>query len=135
MPPHNLIYKLLKNELKVLKNYLNENLEKEYIQRSINLVNAPILFVFKKNGGFRLYVNYRGLNKITIKNRHPFFLIRKILDRFNGAAVYTKLDLKDIYYRIRIREEDEWKTIFRIRYSHFEYKMILFGLINVSAIF
>jgi hypothetical protein len=82
-----------------------------------------------------LYVNYRDFNKITVKNRYPFLLIGEILDRLNGAAVYTKLDFKDIYYRIRIRKKDEWKTIFRIRYGHFEYKMILFGFINVPAIF
>jgi hypothetical protein len=80
-------------------------------------------------------VNYRGLNKITVKNRHSFLLVGEILDRFSGAAVYTKLDLKDIYYRIRIRKGDEWKTIFRIKYGYFEYKMILFGLINVPVIF
>jgi hypothetical protein len=61
--------------------------------------------------------------------------VRETLDRFNGAAVYTKFDFKDIYYRIRIREEDEWKTAFRIKYDHFEYKMILFSFINVSVTF
>jgi hypothetical protein len=105
--PHNSIYKLSKNELKILKNYLNENLEREYIQRSISPVGAPILFVFKKNGEFRLYVNYRDFNKITIKNRHPFFLMGKILNRLSGAAVYTKFDLKNTYYRIYIRKENE----------------------------
>jgi hypothetical protein len=107
MPPYNFIYKLLENELKILRNYLNENLERRYIQRSINSTGAPILFVFKKNEGFRLYVNYKDLNKITIKNRHSLLLMGEILDRFNGAAVYTKFDLKDIYYRIRIRKGDE----------------------------
>jgi hypothetical protein len=62
--PHNSIYKLSENELKILKNYLNENLEREYIQYFINLTGAPILFVFKKDGELRLYVNYRSLNKI-----------------------------------------------------------------------
>jgi hypothetical protein len=80
-------------------------------------------------------VNYKNLNKITIKNRHLFFLVGEILNRFNGVAVYTKFDLKDAYYKIRIREGDEWKTAFRIRYGHFEYKMMLFDLINVSVIF
>jgi hypothetical protein len=93
--------------LKILKNYLNKNLEREYIQRSINSINAPILFVFKKNRGLRLYMNYRDFNKITIKNRHSFFLMEEILNRFNGAAVYTKFDLKNIYYKIRIRKRDE----------------------------
>jgi hypothetical protein len=98
-------------------------------------MGAPILFVFKKNEGFRLYVNYRDLNKITVKNRYSFFLMKKILNRFNGVAIYTKLDLKNIYYRIRIRKGDEWKTAFKIRYSHFEYKIMLFSFINVPAIF
>jgi hypothetical protein len=107
MPPHSSIYKFSENELKILKDYLNENLEKEYIQRSINLADAPILFVFKKNREFRLYVDYRDLNKITIKNRYSFLLMGEILDRFNGAAVYTKFDFKNIYYKIRIRKENE----------------------------
>jgi hypothetical protein len=105
--PYSLIYKLLENELKILKDYLDENFERGYIQRFINSVGALILFVFKKDGGFHLCVDYRGLNKITVKNRHSFFLMREILDRLNGAAVYTKFDLKNIYYRIRIREGDE----------------------------
>jgi hypothetical protein len=93
--------------LKILKNYLNKNFERGYIQYSINLAGAPILFAFKKDGEFRLYVNYRNFNKITIKNRHSFFLIEEILDRLNGAAVYTKFDFKNIYYKIRIRKRDE----------------------------
>jgi hypothetical protein len=121
--------------LKILKDYLNKNLEKEYIQRSINSVGAPILFVFKKDGEFRLYVDYRGLNKITVKNRYPLLLIKEILNRLNGAAIYTKFDFKNAYYRIRIRKEDEWKTIFKIRYNYFEYKIILFNFINAPVIF
>jgi hypothetical protein len=81
MPPHNFIYKLSENELKVLRDYLDKNLVKAYIQRSINSVDAPILFVLKKDGEFRLYINYRNLNKITIKNRYLFCLIREILNR------------------------------------------------------
>jgi hypothetical protein len=80
-------------------------------------------------------VNYRGLNKITVKNRHSLSLMGKILNRFNGMAIYTKFDFKNIYYRIRIREGDEWKMIFRIKYNYFEYKMILLSLINAPAIF
>jgi hypothetical protein len=93
--------------LKILKNYLNKNFKREYIQRSINPAGAPILFVFKKDGGFRLYVDYKNLNKITIKNRHSLPLVGETLNRFSGAAIYTKLDFKNIYYRIRIRKEDE----------------------------
>jgi hypothetical protein len=121
--------------LKILKKYLNNNLKREYIQYFISSVEISILFILKKDRSLRLYVDYRGLNKITIKNRYPFLLIGKILNRFNGAAIYTKFDLKKIYYKIRIKKRDEWKTIFKIRYDYFKYKMIFFDLINISAIF
>jgi hypothetical protein len=80
-------------------------------------------------------MDYKDFNKITVKNRHPLFLVGEILDRLNEAVIYTKFNLKNIYYKIRIRERDEWKTIFRISYSHFEYKTMLFDLINAPAIF
>jgi hypothetical protein len=121
--------------LKILKKYLNKNLEREYIQYSINPTGTPILFILKKNGNFRLYVNYRDFNKIIVKNRYPFPLMEKILNRLSGAAIYTKLDLKEIYYKIYIKKEDEWKTTFKIRYGHFKYKIIFFGLANAPAIF
>jgi hypothetical protein len=105
--PHKSIYKLSENELKILKEYLNKNLKREYIQYFINSAGTPILFILKKDGSLRLYVNYRDLNKIIIKNRYPFPLMGEILDRLNGAAVYTKLDLKEAYYKIRIKKENE----------------------------
>jgi hypothetical protein len=121
--------------LKILKKYLNENLERKYIQYFINPIGASILFILNKDGSLRLYIDYRDFNKITVKNRYSFSLIGKILDRFSGTAIYTKLDLKEIYYRIRIKKGDEWKTTFKIRYNHFEYKVMFFDLANVPAIF
>jgi hypothetical protein len=121
--------------LKILKKYLNKNLKNIYIQNSINPTGTPILFILKKNRNLRLYVNYSNFNKIIIKNRYPFPLIREILNRLNRAAVYTKFDLKKAYYKIRIKKGDEWKIIFKIRYGYFEYKMISFGPANVSATF
>jgi hypothetical protein len=121
--------------LKVLKKYLNKNLKKEYIQHSINPAGTPILFILKKDRNLRLYINYRSLNKITIKNRHPLPLIREILNRLNGAAIYTKLDLKKAYYKIRIKKEDEWKTAFKTRCGHFEYKIMPFDFANTPATF
>jgi hypothetical protein len=105
--PYKSIYKLSENELKILKKYLNKNLKRKYIQYFINPAETSILFILKKDGSLRLYVNYRGLNKITVKNRHPLLLMGEILDRLNGTAIYTKLDLKEIYYRIRIKKGDE----------------------------
>jgi hypothetical protein len=133
--PYKSIYKLSENELKILIKYLNENLEREYIQHSINPAEILILFILKKDGNLRLCVDYRNFNKITIKNRHLFLLMGKILNRLSGAAVYTKLDLKKAYYRIRIKKGDEWKTIFKIRYGYFKYKVMSFDLANAPAIF
>ena len=99
---------------------MNSSLKKGWIRHSISPAGAPILFVPKKDGGLRLCVDYRGLNKITVKNRHPFPLIGEMLDRLQGAKLFTKLDLRNAYHRIRIKPGDEWKTAFRTRYGHFE---------------
>ena len=96
---------------------------------------APILFVQKKDGSLRLCVDYRGLNKITVKNRHPLPLITETLDRLQGARCFTKLDIRNAYHRIRIRLGDEWKTAFRTRYGHFEYRVMPFGLANAPVTF
>jgi hypothetical protein len=80
-------------------------------------------------------VDYRGLNKVTIKNRHLLSLINETLDRLTGAEMLTKVDLKDAYYRIRIKGEDVWKTAFRTCYGYFEYLVLPFGLTNAPATF
>ena len=134
-PPHGPLYNLSATELRVLREYLDDSLAKGWIQHSTSPAGAPILFVPKKDGSLRLCVDYRGLNKVTIKNRHPLPLISEILDRLSGARYFTKLDLKDAYHRIRIREGDEWKTAFRTRYGHFEYTVMPFGLANAPATF
>lgn len=129
------IYPLAPNELEVLRNYLVEAEAKGWIQPSTSPAGAPILFVPKKGGKLRLCVDYRALNRVTRKDRTPLPLIGEILDRLSTAKIYTKLDLKDAYHRIRIRAGDEWKTAFRTRYGHFEYKVMPFGLVNAPATF
>ena len=106
-PPYGPIYHLSEKELKVLREYLEDSLKKGWIRHSTSPAGAPILFVPKKDKELRLCVDYRGLNKLTIKNRYPLPLICEILDRLAGAKVYTKLDFKDAYHRIRIRRGDE----------------------------
>ena len=135
VPPHGPIYPLAEPELEVLREYLNDAIEKGWIRPSRSPTGAPILFVPKKGGQLRLCVDYRALNRLTRKNRAPLPLIGEILDRLGRAKVYTKLDLKDAYYRIRIKEGDEWKTAFRCRYGHFEYCVMPFGLANAPATF
>jgi hypothetical protein len=134
-PPFGPIYNLSAVELEALRQYLEENLAKGWIVESESPAGSPILFVPKKDGGLRLCVDYRGLNKVTIKNRHPLPLIGEILDRLSGATIFTKLDLKDAYHRIPIRREDRWKTAFRTRYGHYEYTVMPFGLTNAPATF
>ena len=75
------------------------------------------------------------MNGVTVKNRYPLPLISETIDRVSDAKIYTKLDLRDAYYRIRIKAGDEWKTAFRTRYRHFEYRVLPFGLANAPATF
>ena len=134
-PPFGPLYNLSSTELEELRTYIEEGLAKGWIRRSTSPAGSPILFVPKKGGGLRLCVDYRGLNKVTIKDRCPLPLISETLDRLQGCKYFTKLDLKDAYHRIRIKAGDEWKTAFRTRYGHFEYLVMPFGLANAPATF
>lgn len=84
-----------------------ENIKKKRIRPSKSPTGALILFVPKKDGGLRLYVDYRGLNRVSVKNRYPLPLISEILDRLSGVQYFSKVDVKDAYYRIRIKEGDK----------------------------
>ena len=99
------------------------------------LAGASILFIPKKDRGLYLYVDYRRLNKVTVKNRYPLPLISETLDRLYNAKRFIKIDLKDAYYYIYIKRGDKWKTVFRIRYGYFEYTVMTFGLVNAPATF
>ena len=135
VPPHQPLYNLSVTELEVLRKYLTEYMSRGWIRRSKSPAGAPILFVKKKDGSLRLCVDYRGLNKVTVKNRHPLPLIMESLERLSQAKWYTKLDVREAYYRIRIAEGDEWKTAFCTKYGHFEYTVMPFGLTNAPAQF
>jgi hypothetical protein len=134
-PPWGPIYNLSPTELEVLRAYIEENLENGFIRHSKSPAGAPIFFVKKKDGSLRLVVDYRGLNKVTIRNRYALPLISSLLERINGARFFTKIDLRGAYNLVRIRPGDEWKTAFRTRYGHFEYTVMPFGLTNAPAVF
>ena len=104
---YRLIYPLSLQELDTLKEALEDYLRKGFIRESKSPASAPILFAKKKDGSLRMCVDYRGLNAITIKNRYPLPLITEIMDRVAGAQVFSKIDLKDAYHRIHIKEGDE----------------------------
>lgn len=135
VPPCKPLYNLSAAELEVLRKYIADYLKRGWIRASKSPAGAPILFAKKKDGTLRLCVDYRGLNKITIKNRHPLPLISESLDRLAKAKWYTKLDVRDAYHRLRIKAGDEWKTAFRTRYGHYEYTVMPFGLTNAPAQF
>jgi hypothetical protein len=134
-PPFGPLYNLSASELEVLRDYIEANLKKGFIRPSTSPSGAPILFAKKKDGSLRLCVDYRALNRITRKNRYPLPLISEAMDRLVGAKIYTKIDLRHAYNRIRIKAGDEWKTAFRTRYGHFEYLVMPFGLVNAPATF
>jgi Reverse transcriptase (RNA-dependent DNA polymerase)/RNase H-like domain found in reverse transcriptase/Integrase zinc binding domain/Chromo (CHRromatin Organisation MOdifier) domain/gag-polyprotein putative aspartyl protease len=129
------IYNLSELELKVLKKYIEDNLKKQFIRPSTSPFGSPVLFVKKPDGSLRLCVDYRALNRITVKNRHPLPLAVEIMDRIKGATRFTRLDVRDAFNRLRVAEGDEWKTAFRTRYGHFEYLVMPFGLCNAPASF
>lgn len=134
-PPFRPIYPLSQKKLTELRQYIDDNLKAGRIRPSKSPAGAPILFVPKKDGSLRLCVDYRGLNKVTVKNRYALPLISEILDRVQGAKFFTKIDIKDAYYRMRIQEGDEWKTAFRSRYGHYEFLVMPMGLTNAPATF
>jgi len=135
-PPWGPIYPLSETELQALREWLREMEKNGKIQRSTSPAGSPILFVPKPNGkGLRLCMDYRGLNKITIPNRYPLPLMQELQDRVQGAQWFTKLDLKNGFNLIRIRQGDEWKTAFRTRYGLFEFKVMPFGLTNAPSTF
>ena len=96
---------------------------------------SPILFVKKKDGTLRLCIDYRGLNRVTVRNRYPLPLIPELLDRLRAGRIFSKIDLRGAYNLVRIKPGDEWKTAFRTRYGHFEYMVMPFGLTNAPAVF
>ena len=108
---------------------------KGFIQESKSPIGTPILFVLKKDSSLKLYVNYRGLNSIIVKNRYPLLLITEIIDYIIRAKYFSKIDLKDAYYYLRIKAGDEWKTAFCTYYGYYKFIVIPIGLTNTPITF
>ena len=134
-PPYGPIYSLGPVELKTLKTYIKTNLANSFIRASKSLAGAPILFICKLDGSFCFCVDYQELNNFRIKNWYLLPVIGKFLDWLGRAKQFTQLNLISTYYQMRIKESDEEKTAFWTRYSHFEYRVMTFGLSNASASF
>jgi len=130
------IYPLSEEELRTLREWLKEMEKTGKIKRSTSLAGSPILFVPKPHRrGLRLCVDYQVPNRITIPNRYPLPLMPELQDRVQGGQWFTKMDLKNGFHLIRIREGDEWKTTFRTRYGLLEFQVMPFGLTNAPFTF
>lgn len=128
-------YRMSASELAELKSQLEDLLERKFVRPSVSPWGAPVLLVRKKDGSMRLCIDYRQLNKVTIKNRYPLPRIDDLMDRLVGARIFSKIDLRSGYHQIKVKDEDIQKTAFRTRYGHYEYTVMPFGVTNAPGVF
>src|SRR5436853_1399842 len=119
-----------KEELKTLREFIDVFIKRGWIQESILLARALVMFVPKKNRKKRLVVDYQRLNNITIKDRYIVLLVDKIREQLRKAKWFTLMDLQDKYYYLYIKEGDKWKIVFRTRYRYYKFIVIPIGLTN-----
>ncbi|GJV32209.1 putative reverse transcriptase domain-containing protein [Tanacetum coccineum] len=134
-PVAKLPYRLAPSEMQEQSEQLQELQDKGFIRPSHSPWGAPVLFVKKNDGSFRMCINYHELNKLTIKNRYPLPRIHDLFDQLQGARYFSKIDLRSGYHQLRVHDDDILKTAFRTRYGHFEFTVMPFGLTNVPAVF
>ncbi|XP_060196336.1 uncharacterized protein LOC132625764 [Lycium barbarum] len=134
-PPARAPYRMSQPELTELRRQLTEMLDAGIIVPSKSPYGSPVLFQKKHEGTLRLCIDYRALNKVTVKNKYPIPLIADLFDRLGQAKVFTKMDLRKGYYQVRIAEGDESKTTCVTRYGAFEWLVMPFGLTNAPATF
>nr|GEU57190.1 putative reverse transcriptase domain-containing protein [Tanacetum cinerariifolium] len=128
-------YRLAPSKMKELAKQLQELTDKGFIRPSSSPWGALVLFVKKKDGSFWMCIDYRELNKLTMKNRYPLPRIDDLFNQLQGSSIYLKIDLRSGYHQLRVREEDIPKTAFRTRYSHYEFQVMPFSLTNAPAVF
>ncbi|KAG8490852.1 hypothetical protein CXB51_014063 [Gossypium anomalum] len=128
-------YRMALTKLKELKSQLQELTDKGFVRPSFSPWGAPVLFVKKKDGSMRLYIDYRQLNKVTIKNKYPLLLIDNLFDQLKGAAWFSKIDLRSGHYQLKVKESDVPKTAFSTRYGHYEFLVMPIGLTNAPTVF
>ena len=134
-PPRGRLFSLSAPEREAMEDYVRDSLAAGIIRPSSSPAGAGFFFVEKKDKTLRPCIDYRGLNDITVKNRYPLPLISTAFELLEGATVFTKLDLRNAYHLVRIREGDEWKTAFNTPTGHYEYLVMPFGLTNAPAVF
>nr|GFA34718.1 putative reverse transcriptase domain-containing protein [Tanacetum cinerariifolium] len=128
-------YRLAPFEMKELAEQLQELTDKGFIRPSSSPWGALVLFFKKKDGSFQMCIDYRELNKLTVKNRYPLPRIDDLFEQLQGSSIYSKIDLRSGYHQLRVQEEDIPKTTFRTRYGHYEFHVMPFGLTNAPTMF
>ncbi|GJX09193.1 putative reverse transcriptase domain-containing protein [Tanacetum coccineum] len=121
--------------MKELSDQLQELSDKGFIRHSSSPWGALVLFVKKKDGSFRMCIDYHELNKLTVKNLYPLPIIDDLFDQLQGSSVYSKIDPRSGIHQLSVHEEDNPKTAFRTRYGHYEFQVMPFGLTNTPAVF
>ena len=129
------VYPLSRNEKEEVQKFVDEHLKKGYIKPSKSPQMSLVFFVGKKDGGKRIVMNYRRLNKQTVKNNYPLPLITDLVDSMHNKRVFTKMDLRWGYNNVRIKEEDEWKVAFTTHVRSYELVVMFFGMTNSPATF
>nr|GFB34643.1 putative reverse transcriptase domain-containing protein [Tanacetum cinerariifolium] len=119
-------YRLAPSEIQELSDQLQELIDRGFIRPSTSPWGAPVVFVKKKDRSFRMCIDYRELNKLTVKNRYPLPRIDDLFDQLQGSSVYSKIDLRSSYHQLRIKDADFPKTAFRTRYGHYEFQVMPF---------
>nr|GEV54854.1 putative reverse transcriptase domain-containing protein [Tanacetum cinerariifolium] len=128
-------YRLAQAEMQELSIQLQELSDRGFIRPSSSPWGAPVLFLKKKDGSFWICIDYRKLNKLTVKNRYPLMRIDDLFDQLQGSRIYSKIDLRFGYHQLKVCEEEIPKTAFRTRYGHYEFQVMPFGLTNALAVF
>jgi len=134
-PIHKAPYRMAPSELKELKKQLEDLVDRGFICPSVSPWGVPVLFVRKKDGSLRMCIDYRELNRLTIKNKYPLPRIDDLFDQFKEATVFSKIDLRSGYHQLKVKEADILKTAIRTRYGHYEFLVMLFGVTNAPSVF